>query len=183
MSIVMDRLKASFYSLVHAATSRLAYAAPRIARVVSGATAADGSTTLDLVPEDPTFPPMAGVPLFHGAPGESITLATGTRACVEFSEADPARPLARSWAGGETVAVRTLTAQTLNLGGLGALPAIVGPPFLTALGTLLAAINAYAVAIQGIADPTDLATPVLTAAIQAFNAAATSALAKSAKVL
>ena len=178
----MDRLKASFNALVLAAMARVPYAAPRIARVVSGATSADGSTTLDLVPEDPLFPTMQGVPLFHGAPGESITLTTGTRVVVEFSEADPARPFVRCWAGGESVAVRTLNAQTLNLGGLGALQAIVGPPFLDAMSALLKAINAYAAAIQGIADPTDLATPTLTAAIQAFNSAASAALAVNAKV-
>ena len=133
MSVVMDRLKASFNALVRAAMARVPYAAPRIARVVSATTGGDGSTLMDVVPEDPLFPSMQGVPLFHGSPGESITLSSGTRVVVEFSEADPARPFVRCWAGGESVAVRTLSAQTLNLGGLGATPAAVAAALLALL--------------------------------------------------
>lgn len=43
----------------------------------------------------------------------------------------------------------------------------------TALTTLTAAVNAYAVAIKPIADPTNAATPGLTAAVTAFGSAVT----------
>ncbi len=100
MSVVQDGFKRSFFALVRAATSRLSYAAPRFAKVVA---ASDDGATLDVVPEDPAFPSMGGIPLFHGLPAVALKLARGTRVLVEFSEADPARPFVRSWAGGETL--------------------------------------------------------------------------------
>lgn len=129
--MTFDRLKAAFNALVVAAIPRWRYAAPRFARVVKSVTASDGSTKLDVVPDDPDFPPMAGVPLFHGLPGTSLTLTAGTRVLVEFSEADPAGGFVRSWAGGEVVA-------SLSLGGAGAVALVLEPllaPYLTAIST------------------------------------------------
>jgi hypothetical protein len=142
VAIAYDRLKAGIVSLVRSATSRLAYAAPRFAKVVKGA--ADGST-LDVVPEDPAFPAMGGVPLFHGLPGIKLQLAAGTRVLVEFSEADPARPFVRSWAGGESVTSMTISATALNLGGDGATP----PALATLVNLALKLIETHTHPVSG----------------------------------
>jgi hypothetical protein len=72
---------------------------------------------------------------------------------------------------------------TLNLGGAGALPAIVGPPFLALLTTFMAALTAYLPIIQPIADPSGTGTSTMLAAITAFVSAMESTLALKAKVL
>jgi hypothetical protein len=116
--IGIDRLKAPLFALIRAAVPRVAYAAPRFASVVKAVTSG-GVTRLDVVPEDPSFPSMPGVRLFHGIPGVTLTLAAGTTVLVEFSEMDPARPFVRSWAGGEHVAQMEVAADALTLGGVG----------------------------------------------------------------
>lgn len=61
---------------------------------------------------------------------------------------------------------------TLKLGSSGASEsALLGDSFVSACDTLVDAVNTYAVAIKSIADPSNLATPVLTAAINAFKIA------------
>lgn len=139
MALSVDRLKSSLFALVRAAIPRWVYAAPRIARVVKATTTGDG-TTLDVVPDDPAFPSMSGVPLFHGLPGVTLTLVTGTQVLVEFSEADPARPFVRSWAGGEHVAEIAIAGDMVTVGGLG----LDDPPVkLTPLSTYLKAVATH----------------------------------------
>lgn len=57
-----------------------------------------------------------------------------------------------------------------------------GTAYKTAEHTFLDALSVYAVAIQGVADPGNAATPTLTAAITAFKAAITAALSAKVKV-
>lgn len=90
------------------------------------------------------------------------------------TDAEPGRLLLR--ASGDVVA----KAPLVKLGSaLAAQSAVLGDDFyalhavfINAIRTLAVAINAHAVAIQGIADPTNVATAALTAAINAFDAAA-----------
>ena len=124
MAIQFDRLKSGIMSLVRAAMARAAYSAPRFCRVIA---AAPDGTTLDLQPEDPSFPSMAGIPIFAGQAGDRAVLAAtgeGTAVVVEFSESDPSRPFVRSWAaaGAERVARRTIDAEAvvINQGTAGA---------------------------------------------------------------
>lgn len=114
---VTDRLKAALYAIVRTALPRLPYAAPRFARVVSSATSIDGTTTMDVIPEDGSFPTQQGVPLFHGDPGERVTIAAGTRVLLEFSGFDPSQPFVRSFAGGEHVTNRRISADMVDVGG------------------------------------------------------------------
>ncbi len=66
-----------------------------------------------------------------------------------------------------------VAAPSLKLGSsLASESAIRGDTFWTALDGLLTAINAYATAIQSIADPTSVATAALGTAISAFKALA-----------
>lgn len=155
MALALDRLKGGIFSIVKTATARLAYAAPRFATVVSAAP--DGST-LDLVPEDPNFPPMGGVPLFSGQAGDRAVLAVpgeGTRVLVEFSEADPSRPFVRSWAaaGAERVARRTIDADAvvINAGTAGA--ARVGDSVRLVLSPADIASIAAAMVAAGLVSP------------------------------
>lgn len=116
--IAIDRMKASLFALIKAALPRVSYAAPRFARVIKSVTSS-GGTKLDVAPDDPAFPSMPGVPLFHGLPGVTLTLTSGTVVLVEFSEMDPSRPFVRSWAGGEHVAEVAIAADMVTAGGRG----------------------------------------------------------------
>jgi len=69
-----------------------------------------------------------------------------------------------------------LDAPAIRLGGEQATQAALkGDAFDSAANTFFTALNTYAVAIQAVADPSNLATPTLTTAINAFKSAITSA--------
>jgi hypothetical protein len=182
---LIDRLKAALYAIARSAMPRLAYAAPRFARVITSATAADGSTTLDVAPEDPAFASLQRVPLFHGQAGELLTLGAGTRVLVEFSAADPSQPFVRSWAGGETVISRTLAADTLNLGGPAATPTVV-EAYRIAEAALNTAIAGLATTAAGTSIDPGAVTffTALASALTSFELPATAVayLSKNAKV-
>ena len=134
MAVDQDRMKASFWALVKAAIPRVDYYALRVARVVKQS---KDLTTVDLVPDDPRFPSMAGVPL-RVTPGSSIQLGNSSTVLFGFSEGDPARPFAVILAGGDTPKTITIRADQIVLGGDGAEPAAKGATlqtFLTAIGT------------------------------------------------
>jgi hypothetical protein len=63
------------------------------ARVV--AQNADG--TLELKPDDDRLPSYSGVPIRYGVPGIAATVAAGARVVLEFSGANPQRPIATVW--------------------------------------------------------------------------------------
>jgi hypothetical protein len=182
---VADRMKAAIYAIARTAMPRLAYAAPRIARVITSATDGSGNTTLDVAPEDASFPTLQRVPLFHGEPGESITIATGVRVLVEFSAADPSKPFVRSWSGGESVVTRTISANNLNLGGAAATPTVV-EAYRIAEAALHTAIAALATTAAGTSiDPAGIVFyGALATALTNFEVPATAVayLSKNAKV-
>jgi hypothetical protein len=89
----VDRLLAPFEALVKRFTSRLDYCALYACKVV--AQNADG--TLELQPDDARMPQVSGVPIRHGIPGISVTVAGGSRVLLGFENASPARPFAALW--------------------------------------------------------------------------------------
>lgn len=88
-----DRLLAPFEALVKRFTSRLDYCALYACRVV--AQNADGS--LELQPDDARMPSLSGVPIRHGLPGVTVTVAAGSRVLLGFEDASPSRPFAALW--------------------------------------------------------------------------------------
>lgn len=167
----VDRLKESLFALVRAALPRHAYSAPRFARVVRAATSATGATTLDVVPEDPKFPSMGKVPLFHGEPGITLTLAHGTRVLVEFSGGDPAEAFVRSWAGGEHVSEMGISGDMVTVGGVGTPDAPTKTIPVSAYFALIAAHTHTGVSTGGGVSGTSpaLATPPTDAALGATS--------------
>ncbi|HZL17171.1 MAG TPA: hypothetical protein VFG23_05450 [Polyangia bacterium] len=144
MAVNQDRMKTSFWALVKAALPRVDYYALRVARVVSQS---KDLTTVDLLPDDPRFPSMAGVPL-RVTPGTSIQLGNGSTVLLGFSEGDPARPFAAILAGGDVAKAITIQAATLNLGGPGATPTVV-EAYRTAEAALNTAIAGLATTAAG----------------------------------
>ena len=73
----------------------------------------------------------------------------------------------------DAVVIHVSGGNTIKLGSSGAShPLPQGDNLQSALNTFLSALNTYIVAIQGTADPSNTATPVLTAAISVMQSAA-----------
>lgn len=87
------RLRQALESLVHRLIAPTTYDALRPAKVVGQN--ADG--TLELVPEDPTFPGLSKVPIRNGLPGTKVTVPTGERVLFGFEGRDPRAPFAALW--------------------------------------------------------------------------------------
>jgi hypothetical protein len=173
-----DRMKAVVYALVRPLLTRQKYSVMYACTVLGQA----ANLTLALKPDSKAVPSVDQVPIWHGIPGAKVKVANGARVLLGFHNSDPARPYAALW--GQTTAVEIhFPASTLvSLGGEnGTHPVILGDQLRTAqnalnsaLLTALAAVNSYAVAVKAIADPTNVATPVLTTAlVTAFGTAKT----------
>lgn len=79
-----------------------------LARVVTQH--ADG--TVDLVPDSPLVPPMAGVPLRLGVPGLRVELPSDQRVRLHFDAGNPQRPFAALSDAGGTLRLGTLLVVT-----------------------------------------------------------------------
>lgn len=172
-----DRVKAALAAAVKTVLPPLEYFPRYWARVI-----AQSGGTVDVQIENPTIaailPSMSRVPLAMPAAGASVQMAATGRVLVGWSGGDPSKPYA-----GEPDASTAMQEMTLEvlanlfLGGKeGAEPLLKGTSFAGAQATFLGALTAYATAIQGVADPSNLATPLLLTAITTFIAATTGAL-------
>lgn len=172
-----DRIKEAFFRASRGASPRVEYYRPFFGTVV-----AQNGNTVDVVPDDPMMPTagLQGVPLRHGLPGISLSCTVDptkkTSVIVAYENGDPARAYASLWAGSETGVTAVWTANLITLGGtVGAEPPVKGMSYNAALTTFLAALTAYLTAIEGVADPSNLATPAMLSAIAAFQTAAAAA--------
>lgn len=100
--MIADRLLAPFEALVRRLTSRIDFCALYACRVV--AQNADGS--LELQPDDARMPSLSGVPIRHGLPGVSVTVAAGSRVLLGFENASPASPFAALWDASSVTEIR-----------------------------------------------------------------------------
>lgn len=180
-----DRLKDAFGAAVSAVTP-----SPLLGLYWARVIAQNGGT-IDVEIENPTIakflPAPKGVPLTMPAPGAAVQMAATGRLLIGWSGGDPARPYALAPSVDTAATELVLNVITaLFLGGkAGAEPLIKGTSFLQALTTFLGptGLGAYTAAIQGIADPTNVATFALTTAIGQFLAAVTAALTTKAQAL
>lgn len=78
------------------------------ARVVSQSAAG----LLDLQPDDARVPSCQGVPIRHGLPGVTVTVAAGQRVLLGYEGGDPALPYAALWAAGAVTAIKINGATT-----------------------------------------------------------------------
>lgn len=99
MSSPLDALRRLVDAFVGA---RLDHLALYPARVV--AQSAD-KLTLDLQPDDARIPPCAGVPIRHGIPGVTVTVASGSRVLLGYAAGDPMQPYAALWEAGSVVSL------------------------------------------------------------------------------
>lgn len=80
------------------------YARPQAGKAVSQ----DADGTLQVQPDDDSYPPMTGVPYRAGLPGTAIKIAPGARVLVEWEGGDPGAPVVTAW--GDS------TAQEISIG-------------------------------------------------------------------
>jgi hypothetical protein len=112
-----DQMKAALVALVRAALPTIDYYALYRARVVKQS---GDRANVDLAPEDKRLPPgMNDVPIKLGIPGATVKFAPGAQMLVGWEGGDPSRPYALAWEGGATVAVLSITAAKVELGGEG----------------------------------------------------------------
>lgn len=117
-------MKAALVALVRAALPTIDYYALYRARVVKQS--ADRGS-VDLVPEDKRLPPgMNDIPIKLGIPGATVKFAPGAQMVVGWEGGDPARPYAMAFEGGASVAVLSITAAKIELGGEGLIPTTDG---------------------------------------------------------
>lgn len=67
---------------------------PYGARVVQHAAV---GAAVELIPDDPSVPPMSGVPIRHGLPGVAVKVKPGARCYVMFADGDRRRPFVALW--------------------------------------------------------------------------------------
>jgi hypothetical protein len=99
MSAPLDALRAIIEGLVGSRLDRLALYPARVV-----AQSAD-KLTLDLQPDDVRIPPCAGVPIRHGLPGVTVTVAAGERVLLGYAGGAPAQPYAALWEAGSVTSV------------------------------------------------------------------------------
>lgn len=62
--------------------------------------------TLDLTPESSAVPSCQGVPIRHGLPGVTVTVAAGERVLLGYEGGDPSRPYAALWTAGSVTTIK-----------------------------------------------------------------------------
>lgn len=62
--------------------------------------------TLDLQPESDAVPSCQGVPIRHGLPGVTVTVAAGERVLLGYEGGDPSRPYAALWTAGSVTTIK-----------------------------------------------------------------------------
>lgn len=115
-----DAMKAALIALVRAALPTIDYYALYRAKVVKQS---PDRGSVDLVPEDSRLPKgMNDIPIKLGIPGATAKFAPGAQMLVGWEGGDPARPYAMAFEGGASVAVLSITAAKIELGGEGLVP-------------------------------------------------------------
>jgi hypothetical protein len=164
-----DRAKRSWQSMRDVQDPLWRYAPLYRAKVVAQSGDAD---VVDVRPDDSTLPDMAGVPLRHGIPGARVSVEMGSYLVVGWDDGRPDKPFAALWSGGLVPLKVSFQAERLNLGSAAAShPVPQGDLQVEALVNFLTALTQYVASIQLIADPINLATPPLLAAVTQFATA------------
>ncbi len=134
----------------------------------------DGRLQLQAVNKSSGIPDSLLVPVWPGVPGVTAKHKPGSTVHVIFVENDRTKPRIVHFDGSSPLELHFDAATLIQLGANAVHHAAFGEVTdanFSALKTFAIALNAYAVAIQAVADPTNAATPTLTAAAAAFEAA------------
>jgi hypothetical protein len=107
------RLRGPLLRLIQAVSADQKYFALYRCRVVQQS--AD-LKRVDVVPDDPTVPPLAGIPLRFGVPFVTVTLNLSQPQYVllGFMGGNPSLPYIAEWEGGEPIGVLRLGGATLD---------------------------------------------------------------------
>jgi hypothetical protein len=188
--VIHDRLKASLFALMRAASPRSEYGCLYLGRVV--AQSAD-LRIVDVVPDDQRLPTMGGIEL-RGEPGDTVDLRDpvtgsvpeGVSVLVGWENGDPSKPFSCLWRGGVPQR-RTLSAEVLNLGGdEGAEPTIKATTYRAAEADLyaqvIATLTSMAGACTGPLAPLAAGFTTLAQAFQQFETKQTTFLTSNARV-
>jgi hypothetical protein len=186
--MALDRLKESLAAVVRAMIPGVDYFGWYRARVIQQKVLTSGAMTVDVQPDDPRIPGMAGIKLKLGLPATTVTIPPGAYVLVGWEGGDPQRPQAALWDGGETPTTKTvINSLNLILGGeLGAEAAIKGQTYRsgeTTLNNSLAnGFTALAAVSVGTLSPLAAGFSALAAALQTFEGGSPTYLATRAKV-
>ena len=103
---------------------------------------------VDVRPDDPAVPEMAGVPLRHGIPGVQAQVQPGCFVVVGWANGEPNAPFAALWEPGAKVAKLILSGDSTQLGDASATQHVMhGEDTSSDLATVLAKISADLVAV------------------------------------
>lgn len=134
----LDRAKQSWQDMRDVQDPMWRYNMLYRAKVVAQSGDAD---KVDVKPQNPDLPPMAGVPLRHGIPGLRVQVATGSWLRVGWDEGRPDKPFAALW-DSSSVLRMSLAATDLRLGSRDASEALMlGNTTAVELATLVTAIG------------------------------------------
>lgn len=116
--------------------------------------------TVDVIPDDPAYPPMSDVPLRMGAPGVRCTLKPGATVLVGWENARPDRPYVGEWLPGEDSPAPLLArwyADQIELGGAAVEALVHGTSWSSADDALVAGLIS---AFTALGTAAGLATPL-----------------------
>lgn len=108
------------------------------ARVI--AQSASNLDQVDVRPDDPTVPEMAGVPLRHGIPGVQVQVRAGCHVVVGWANGQPNVPFAALWEPRAEVLRLILSGTSIEMGGAGE-AAVKGTTQAAELATLIASLG------------------------------------------
>ena len=94
-----DRLKGPIQALARRSDPLALYARLYRARVLAQS---GDLLRVDVSPEDPLLPPMSNIPLRHGIPGLTVSMAPGAILMVGWENSRPDLPFAALWANPTT---------------------------------------------------------------------------------
>ena len=116
---------------------------------------------VDVRPDDPALPEMAGVPLRHGIPGVQAQVQPGCHVVVGWANGEPDAPFAALWEPGASVTKLIVNGVAIQLGDSSASQhPFHGEDLSTDLAKVLAEISADLVAVFAAASA---GTPTSTA--------------------
>ena len=129
---------------------------------------------VDVRPDDPSVPEMAGVPLRHGIPGVQVQVRPGCHVVVGWANGEPNAPFAALWEAGADVLQLIVDATAIKLGGTSAIQHVVlGEVFMANLAAALTTILADLTVVFPLVGITSVptSTPTISAMLSAIGVA------------
>ena len=112
---------------------------------------------VDVRPDDPSVPEMAGVPLRHGIPGVQVQVRAGCHVVVGWANGQPDAPFAALWEPGADVVRLILSGTSIEIGGTGE-AAVNGTTQASELGKVITSIGSALLSLGQLDQAKDCAS-------------------------